>query len=162
MSEKNKILLIGYGNPGRQDDGLGPALVEKLGVNKPGFLTLESNYQLTVEDAYDVALHEIVIFVDAVIDGKIPYSFQVLHPRGMGPLLSHSLAPQSVLYLARTLFCATTKAYLLGIRGYEFDQFEEKLSSKAGANLNAAYDFLIQQFDINNTESGPVNIDIFY
>ena len=46
-----KVLLIGYGNPGRLDDGLGPALaaaVEKLAI--PG-VTVDADYQLNVEDA---------------------------------------------------------------------------------------------------------------
>ena len=56
-TEAADILLIGFGNPGRLDDGLGPALadaIEKLAL--PG-VTVESNYQLTVEDAAEIAKH---------------------------------------------------------------------------------------------------------
>src|SRR5450432_1649313 len=50
-----RILVIGYGNPGREDDGLGPAAaaeIERLG--RPG-VSVRGNYQLVLEDAADVA-----------------------------------------------------------------------------------------------------------
>ena len=50
-----KILVYGYGNPGRQDDGLGVALVEELeqwvATEKIPGLDFDSNYQLNAEDA---------------------------------------------------------------------------------------------------------------
>ncbi len=145
MDHQNNILVIGYGNPGRQDDGLGPALIEKLEINKPDFMELESNYQLTVEDAFTVAQFGTVVFVDATLDGREPYSFDHLNPGTDGSVTSHAISPQTVLSLACTLFQAETKAYLLGIRGYEFDQFEEQLSPKAAGNLEHSYDFLIKK-----------------
>jgi len=145
MTAKDKILLIGYGNPGRQDDGLGPAMVVKLEKQGIEHVVLDSDYQLTVEKAYEIAEYQMVIFVDAVLEGIAPYSFHLLDASDPGSVSSHSLSPQTVLYLAKILFQAKTKAYLLGIKGYEFDQFEEKLSEKAEGNLNQAYDFLIQK-----------------
>jgi hypothetical protein len=61
------ILVIGYGNPGRHDDGLGPAfaeLVEKLDLDH---VTVEAGYQLTVEDAAIISEHDVVVFVDAAM-----------------------------------------------------------------------------------------------
>ena len=51
---------------------------------------------------------------------------------------SHSISPEGVLALARDLFCAIPRAYLLGIRGYEFNEFGQNLSPRAQANLNKA------------------------
>jgi len=45
------ILVYGYGNPGRGDDGLGPALVEALELLGATGLDCESDYQLAIEDA---------------------------------------------------------------------------------------------------------------
>ena len=51
MSKGNtSIQVIGYGNPGRQDDGLGPAFVQAL-RNKGYTFPTSDPYQLTVEDA---------------------------------------------------------------------------------------------------------------
>jgi hypothetical protein len=43
-----------------------------------------------------------------------------------------------VLALALDLFRAEPEAWLIGIRGYEFDDFGERLSPRALTNLTAA------------------------
>lgn len=146
----SKVLVIGYGNPGRRDDGLGPALAEALeGLNLPG-VTIDSDYQLTVEDAAAVAEHEVVVFADADLAAPEPFWFRKIEP---GPSVtsstalgasfsSHSVQPDSVLALAQELFGARTEGYVLGIRGYEFDEFGEALSQRAQANLAAALQFI--------------------
>ncbi len=61
-----RVLVYGYGNPGRLDDGLGPALVREL--SRRGLRAeadLETAYQLQVEDAARVAEYDLVIFADA-------------------------------------------------------------------------------------------------
>ena len=73
-------LLIGYGNPGRGDDGLGPALVEGLERVGTEELELISDYQLTVDLAFDLAPFETVIFADAAMTGAAPFSFDAVSP----------------------------------------------------------------------------------
>ena len=71
-----KVLLIGYGNPGRLDDGLGPALaakIEKLNIDN---VDSDSDYQLTVEDAVDIHSHDIVIFADADVSCNSSFYFK--------------------------------------------------------------------------------------
>ena len=46
-----KILLIGFGNPARADDGLGPALAEEIESKNIPDVTVETDYQLTIEDS---------------------------------------------------------------------------------------------------------------
>jgi len=138
-----KMLLIGFGNPGRLDDGLGPALadaIEKLAL--PG-VTVESNYQLTVEDAAEIAEHDIVLFADADVGGPEPFWVRRIHP-GADDLsfTSHSVEPCAVMTLAKRLFQAEPEAYLLGIRGYEFNEFGERLSDQAQANLAATVEYV--------------------
>ncbi|VGO14536.1 hypothetical protein PDESU_03099 [Pontiella desulfatans] len=61
-------LVIGYGNPGRLDDGLGPAFAERIqGLGLSG-VTVESNYQLNIEDAELVSRYDTVVFADASVD----------------------------------------------------------------------------------------------
>jgi hydrogenase maturation protease len=138
-----KFLLIGYGNPGRLDDGLGPALAEAIGnLDLPG-VTVDSDYQLTVEDAALIAEHEIVIFADASIDSVEPFYFKPIKPKSTLSFSSHSVEPDALMALAIDLFGASTKGYALGIRGYEFDEFEEKLTPQARENLQKAVQFII-------------------
>ena len=138
-----KILLIGFGNPGRLDDGLGPELARIIESKELPGVTVESDYQLTVEDAADVAKYDVVVFADADVGGPEP--FRVTRIRAGSDAMSfssHSVEPRAVLALTRDLFHAEPRAYLLGIRGYEFNEFGERLSDKARANLAAAADYV--------------------
>ena len=99
-----KLLVLGYGNPGRQDDGLGPAaatLIDKLGW--PG-VTAFDNYQLNIENALDVAEHDIVWFVDAAKTGPSPYAVRQLAPSSTFDFTSHLVRPETILAMAETLF----------------------------------------------------------
>ena len=145
------MLLIGYGNPGRGDDGLGPALAERLESGAPPELTVDSDYQLTVEHAFDLAAYDAVIFADAAVVGAGPFFYRPLQPRSPRSFTTHSLAPEAVLYLARTLFQANTEAYVLGIRGYEFGLFRESLSAAAERNLESACTFVLGLFPFSGT-----------
>ena len=136
------MLLIGYGNPGRLDDGLGPALAAEVETWRLPDVTVDSDYQLTVEDASDVAAHDIVIFADASVNGKEPYSVEAVTPKAALSFSSHSVEPAVLLHLAQTLFEAKTRGYILGIRGYEFNEFGERLSVAAKANLDKAVQYI--------------------
>lgn len=136
-----KILVIGYGNPGRLDDGLGPALAERLAqADLPDGVTIDSDYQLNVEDAQAIAAHDVVVLADAATSGPEPFSFTRLLPSPDTLSFStHSVTPAEALGLAVQLFGAgDVEAWLLGIRGYEFNEFGERLCEAAQANLDQA------------------------
>ncbi len=138
-----KVLVIGFGNPAREDDGLGPAMAEYLeGLDLPG-ITVDSNYQLSIEDAAEVAEHDLAVFIDAAVEGEEPFSFQKLEPKEELSFSSHSVEPASVMALAGSLFGGDKEGYMLGIRGYSFEMFTEGLTDKARRNLNEAKEFLV-------------------
>ena len=137
-----KILLIGFGNPARADDGLGPALAEEIESKNIPDVTVETDYQLTIEDSTQIAKHDIVIFADASVNCAEPFTFQAVEGKQTDNFSSHSVEPAEVIALAENLFKSKAKGYILGIRGYEFEQFEEKLTKKAKTNLQKAVDFL--------------------
>ena len=138
-----KILLIGYGNPARGDDGIGPAAAEAVGSWQLPHVTVDSAYQLTVEDAAAVAEHDVVLFVDASVAASEPFYFQpVDDAAGAAGFSTHSVEPGAVMAFARELFGAGAAGYVLGIRGYDFGEFRESLSDHAARNLAAALEFL--------------------
>ena len=138
----NRVLVIGYGNPGRLDDGLGPALVEALqGLKLPG-VTTDADYQLTVEDAELTARHAFVIFADAAVRGPEPFALRAVRPATEASFSTHSVEPGAVLALSRELFGGNPHAYTLAIRGYAFDGFGEELTPGARRNLAAAVAFM--------------------
>lgn len=137
-----KVLVIGYGNPARGDDALGPALadaIEKLDL--PG-VSVDSDYQLNVEDAAAAATHDVVVFADAAVSGPEPFSFETVAAADDSGFTTHHVEPPTVLALAHEVFQASPKAFTMGIRGYAFEMFEEGLSAEAEENLQAAVDFL--------------------
>ncbi len=138
-------LIYGYGNPGRQDDGLGPALVEELEKWLPPALrprvTLDSNYQLNAEDALAMSAHDLVIFADATKEGESPFIFRPLMPEATIAFSTHSMAPGAVLALCEELYNKHPVAYLLTIRGYSWEP-NEPMTSEATANLAAALEFM--------------------
>jgi len=133
-----KTLLIGYGNPGRLDDGLGGALAERaqqLGIAQ---LTVESCYQLAVEYAEQAAGFDVVIFADAAINGPEPFDWKRIEPQMTIAFSTHHVSPQTILGLAQNVFESKVEGFALAIRGYEFDDFGERLSPQAQVNLTAA------------------------
>lgn len=144
-----QILLIGYGNPGRLDDGLGPLLADEIEKMNLPDVKVDSNYQLTVEDSAEVAKYEAVIFVDASVDCVEPFYFEEISPVSEISFTTHSIAPAGVLGLANELFGSVAKGYILGIRGYEFNEFGERLSDKAKSNLAEAVQYIKKRI-VNN------------
>jgi hydrogenase maturation protease len=145
-------LVIGYGNPGRRDDGLGPALAEAVAARAGPGVETDADYQLTVEDAAALSGCDEVIFADASTDGPEPFSFAALEPAAGADFTTHHISPGAVLALAGELFDARPKAWLMGIRGYEFNEFGEGLSAGARRNLAAAADFLSARLRDGPTE----------
>lgn len=136
------VLLIGYGNPGRMDDGLGPACAAAVEQLRLEGVRVDANYQLNVEDAADVAEYDVVVFADASVNGPEPFGFEPLLPCADAGFSSHSIEPAALLAMARDLFDGKPRAFALGIRGYEFNEFGERLSDAARRNLEQAVEFI--------------------
>jgi hydrogenase maturation protease len=157
------ILLYGYGNPGRGDDGLGPALASAVEHLEIPCVDVDANYQLTVEDATQVGRYAVVVFADAATRGPAPFCFSSVDDSGVGHLgwTSHSVTPVQVVALARDLFGHKVRAYTLGIRGYQYNELDEVLSSPAKENLAAAVAFVKnalveRQFERYLAKFGPI------
>ena len=151
------VLVIGYGNPGRRDDGLGPALAAHVEQAALEGVDVDIDYQLNIEHAYDLKAYDVVIFADATIESETsPYYFQSIEPGNPTSFSTHSVSPGAVLRLAKDLFQADTQAYVLGITGYEFEDIAEGLTPQASSNLTQAVTFLtdwLKHFRTNMTPS---------
>jgi hydrogenase maturation protease len=139
-------LLIGYGNPGRGDDGLGPAFARRIEKRGLPALTIEIDYQLTVDHALMIAAAETVVFADAALDANAPFYFQPMGEIAAGSLDSHTLTPQAALSLSRLLFGATPRGFVLGLRGETFGEMAEGLSDAALASLRLAEVFFLDWY----------------
>jgi hydrogenase maturation protease len=144
---RQRILFYGYGNPGRGDDGLGPALAEAVEQLDLSGVTVDCDYQLTVEDAAALAEHDVVLFADAAATGPEPFWFGRVLPTPHHGISSHSVSPGALVALCESLFSKQLQAYVIGVRGYDFGELTESLSSRARANYGAALSFLRQALE---------------
>lgn len=146
MPADRKILIYAYGNPGRQDDGLGNRLVDELEpwIKEQGLsnVELDSNFQLNIEDADNIRDKDIVVFVDASILDIDGFQLDVVEPsEGRSEFSMHSASPAYVLALCIKLYNKHPETYILQIRGYEWE-FQEGLSDRAVKNLESAIAFI--------------------
>ena len=144
-----KILIYGYGNPGRQDDGLGAMFVELMDewIAKEQITNVytDCNYQLNVEDCATIADYDTVIFVDASVADIENYKLEEVLPNDATiEFTRHAVSASYVLDLCQKIYNKHPKAFVLHIKAYEFE-FIEGITTKASENLNAAFEFLIKE-----------------
>ncbi|MCL2102548.1 MAG: hydrogenase maturation protease [Syntrophorhabdaceae bacterium] len=139
-----RILVIGYGNPGRSDDGLGPALVQRLEALAIPGVTPEADYQLSIEHAAMAAQHDVVVFADADSSCSEPFYLRPVFARHIPGFTSHSVSPEEVLHIAQSCFNASPRGYILGMRAQILEPFSEGLSPSAQEALEAALEHLLE------------------
>jgi len=112
---KSNVLIIGYGNTLRGDDGVGPRVAEAVGgLNLPGVRTLMCPL-LTPELADPISRVEHVIFVDAAVDAPQEVQWRKLQPKESSQLMAHAADPRTMLALARDVFGHVPEAWWLTI-----------------------------------------------
>lgn len=135
------MLVFGYGNPGRGDDALGPAFVERLERENPDAtdnVTYLSDMQLQVEHVTDLCGRQLLLFVDADAACQPPFQLSQIHAERDTSYTSHAMTPQALLYAYCQVYGRKApQALLLRIRGYGFE-LGEPLDARADANLGAA------------------------
>ena len=119
------ILVIGYGNTLRGDDGVGPRVAEAVAqLSLPGVRTLVCP-MLTPELADPVAHANTVIFVDAAVDAPQEVQWRKLEPNESSQLMAHAADPRTLLALARDVFGHTPEAWWLTIPAVDLSFREE-------------------------------------
>jgi len=142
-------LVIGYGNPSRGDDALGPtaiAEIERRMVLQPGWGQVEllTDFQLQIEFVTDLGGRECIVFIDAAASGAEPFSFQPVTAAQGEPAATHSLSPAGLLAVYRNFHGnQAPPSFLLGVRGYQFE-LGTPVSVDAQYNLVAALAMLDQ------------------
>ncbi|CAK8715477.1 Hydrogenase maturation protease [Candidatus Electrothrix laxa] len=135
------VLVYGFGNPGREDDGAGVALAEKIRAAALPGVTTDSNYQLNAEDALLLTEHDIIIFADATRNPVDGFRFSRLEPDPSVSFTTHAMSPGSVLALCSQLYGKTPPVYMLEIAGTSFELCEG-MTAEAAENTVAATRFL--------------------
>lgn len=137
-TELKGILLIGIGNTGRNDDGLGWQFADIAAEQFAAEMDIEYRYQLQVEDAELVSTYKLVFFADASVT-SLPEGFEIkhCHPAAHYMYSSHAQTPGTVLYLAKELYHHVPVAYTIAVEGNNWGM-GTTISKKAIKNLEKA------------------------
>ncbi len=170
----SRVLLIGYGNPSRRDDGVAfhvlDRLRQRLGLpDRPldaeiadaqedewlqDRLVIKRLHQLTPELAEELAQFDIVVLIDAHVQGVgwDAVHWQEISPAYRSSMVSHHLSPTSLLALCQTLYGHCARGYVLSVVGSDFD-FGEELSPGTAGLLDEAVGRLL---DLLRIECFPI------
>jgi len=117
-----QVLIVGYGNPLRCDDGLGWSAAEGLSRSLPlSGIEIVVCHQLTPELADSLSSVDIAFFIDAAHHGQpgeVSCEPVTLQP---GIIRSHQLSPSHLLALAQQLYGATPRAFTVSLCGESFE-----------------------------------------
>ena len=151
-----KALIIGYGNPDREDDGVAWHILRNLTVRigLPSPDSYEDEFpeseaidfafylQLTPEMAEDISEYEHVCFVDAHT-GNIPEPVRLIDVESefQRSPFTHHLTPQSLLSMCENVYGKKPDCVLLSVLGHRF-LFTRQLSEETGALVPEAVDLI--------------------
>lgn len=140
-------LVIGIGNIGRADDGLGWAFANRL-IEDDHFEVVY-RYQLQVEDAELISRYNQVWIVDASHQYRsCGFECKKLMPGGRFLYTTHSLHPGAVLNLCHQVYHKTPEVHLLAISGEDFE-LGHRMSIAAKEHLEKAYTYFLQQHSVD-------------
>jgi hydrogenase maturation protease len=123
VNDASRVLVIGYGNALRTDDGVGPAVAELLAADpRLAGAKVLALHQLAPELAADLGAARLAILVDAsTFPPPGAVTVRQLQPgdddeagRG-GGATSHHVDPGALLALARELYGAAPDAFVVSV-----------------------------------------------
>lgn len=151
-----KLLILGYGNPDREDDGVAwhilRAITLKLGLPAPDsyenefpeyeWIDFAFHLQLTPEMAEDINEYPYVVFVDAHT-GNIPEPVRLIEVESefQNSPFTHHLTPQSLMSMCETLYKKKPDAALVSVLGYRF-LFTRQLSEETAQLVPQAVELI--------------------
>ena len=126
-----RVLVIGYGNPLRGDDGLGQVIAARIAETaRPEAIGVVVAHQLTPELAEPISRSDLVIFVDAAVDvpaGQIKVVPIIADAREAPGTLGHHCGPSQLIAAAQDLYGHSPEAWAIVVGGASWD-YAESLS----------------------------------
>ncbi len=143
LLEGEKVLIFGYGNPGRHDDALGSLFARRVQQLKQENIYVDEDYQLNIELCAELLHYDKVIFVDASKKSEEPFVMKRIFPSKNITFTTHSVNAESIIAICDEYFGSAPEAWMLGIRGYDFS-IGEGITEEAQKNLELAWQYLIK------------------
>jgi hydrogenase maturation protease len=133
LMQSFSILIIGYGNNLRSDDGVGRYLAEIIDQQELPLVKTLSVHQLTPELVLEITESKAVIFIDAIASLTDEITLQSLEPSQDKTRLGHTSNPEHLLSLCKNLYHKCPSAWLLTIptNNFEFGEMFSDLTQNA-------------------------------
>jgi hydrogenase maturation protease len=141
-----RVLVIGYGNPHRQDDRVGHEIAGEIETwaaeqNIDGIRVITA-YQLDLDMVEDAVNAETVIFIDAhTPDFSEDISFNEVTPGNSAGFTTHAFTAGDIISLCGSLYNTAPEAFILSVPGYAFDM-EDTISHRTKELLPQAVSLL--------------------
>jgi hydrogenase maturation protease len=137
------LLVIGYGNDLRSDDGAGRAVAEMVSdLDLPG-VEVRTISQLTPELTLEIAGRAKVVFVDADVDATELRTRKVVAGSAGDRVMTHHGDPATLLELTATVGEAPAEAFVVSIPATNLEMGFEFSPPTAMAVVEAV-DFIIE------------------
>jgi hydrogenase maturation protease len=138
LPEPGGVLVIGYGNELRRDDGVGPWVARQLVALGLPEVRVRILHQLVPELAAELAETRLAIFIDAQIgpSQEEAVALERLVPSENSEVLGHRVDPRALLTLA-SVYGRAPMAILVSVAGEDFG-LGEGLSDFAAVNARRA------------------------
>ncbi|MBD2681772.1 MULTISPECIES: hydrogenase maturation protease [Nostoc] len=131
------LIVIGYGNELRSDDGIGQRVAKALQLSNTKSIAV---HQLTPELAEVLANTELAIFIDACLASESSQvQVQSLLPNSSTAIAGHTADPRSLLALTKVIYGYCPQAWWVTVPGVNFE-FGENLSPLAEQGIEIAID----------------------
>lgn len=139
------VLVVGYGNALRTDDGLGWHVADLLAADpRLAGATVLQRHQLMPELALDISAAALVVLVDA--SHALPAGTLTVTPveraGDAGTTWSHHLSPSSLVALAHELYGRAPEVFLVSA-GVESLELGDRLSPVVEAELPRVVDTVV-------------------
>jgi hydrogenase maturation protease len=135
------LLVIGYGNTLRRDDGVGPRVAEAVAELNLSNISCIVCHQLTPELAQRISRSRRVVFVDATVNLRSGIQMEEVTPAETSRILAHVVNPRTVLALARDIFGRCPIAWILTI-GIKDTDLGEELSPVGRKGMQEAIELI--------------------
>ncbi len=158
-----KLLIVGYGNPDRGDDGVAWHILKELLKEHNPDLDAEEllsgditsldgnadtwfNLQLLPEISELLSNYEKAVFLDAhTAEIEADVNLEIIKPVYLNSPFTHHVTPSTCLSLAESISGYAPESWLLSIRGYEF-QFKRELTTRTRELVSKAKKVLREEF----------------
>jgi hydrogenase maturation protease len=119
----HEILIVGYGNSLRGDDGLGRRAAELLADDpRLAGARVLSQHQLTPELALDISTASVVVLIDASTEAPGAISVRQVEPTpDAGSASSHHVSPATLGALAAELYGAAAPMFVVSVGAASMD-----------------------------------------